>query len=96
MTGGAGQGNTFMEIATLAVGLAAGTLTTLAFVPQVTRVFRTRSTRDISLPTFAALVLGSALWLTYGILLGEIPLIAANAVSLVLVSAVLWGKLKFK
>lgn len=85
-----------METATLAVGLAAGTLTTLAFVPQVTRVFRTRSTRDISLPTFVALVLGTALWLAYGFLLGEIPLIVANGVSLVLVSAVLWGKLMFK
>lgn len=85
-----------MESAILAVGLAAGTLTTLAFVPQVARVYRTRSTRDISLPTFAALVLGTALWLFYGILLDEIPLIAANGVSLALVSAVLWGKLKFK
>ena len=85
-----------VETATLAVGLAAGTLTTLAFVPQVTKVFRTRSTRDISLPTFAALVLGTALWLVYGILLGELPLIAANGVSLGLVTAVLWGKLKFK
>ncbi len=85
-----------METTILAVGLAAGTLTTLAFVPQVTRVYRTRSTRDISLPTFGALVLGTTLWLAYGILLGELPLIVANGVSLVLVSAVLWGKLKFK
>ncbi|MBM3580785.1 MAG: hypothetical protein FJX37_02330 [Alphaproteobacteria bacterium] len=85
-----------MESAILAVGLAAGTLTTLAFVPQVAKVYRTRSTGDISLATFAALVLGTALWLTYGILLGEIPLIAANGVSLALVSAVLWGKLRFK
>jgi MtN3 and saliva related transmembrane protein len=85
-----------METVILAVGLAAGALTTLAFVPQVIKVFRTRSTRDISLPTFAALVLGTALWLAYGILLGEIPLIVANGASLALVSAVLWGKLKFK
>ena len=85
-----------METATLAVGLAAGTLTTLAFVPQVIRVFRTRSTRDISLPTFIALVFGTVLWLVYGILLDEFPLIAANGVSFALVSAVLWGKLKFK
>ncbi|MEK7246604.1 MAG: SemiSWEET transporter [Pseudomonadota bacterium] len=85
-----------METAILAVGLAAGALTTLAFVPQVIRVYRTRSTGDISLPTFLALVLGTVLWLAYGILLGEIPLIAANGVSLGLVSAVLWGKLKYK
>ena len=85
-----------METATLAVGLAAGALTTLAFIPQVVRVFRTRSARDISLPTFAALVVGTILWLTYGILRGDIPLIAANAISLVLVSAVVWAKLRFK
>ncbi|MSO85667.1 MAG: hypothetical protein EXR02_03320 [Rhodospirillales bacterium] len=85
-----------METATLALGLAAGAMTTLAFIPQVVRVFRSRSARDISLPTFAALVLGTALWLIYGILQGDTPLIAANCVSLVLVSAVLWGKLKFK
>ncbi|MBM3732418.1 MAG: hypothetical protein FJW24_02950 [Acidimicrobiia bacterium] len=85
-----------METVTIGLGLAAGTLTTLAFVPQVAKVYRTRSTGDISLPTFAALVLGTALWLTYGILLGDIPLIAANGVSLALVSAVLWGKLRFK
>jgi MtN3 and saliva related transmembrane protein len=85
-----------MESAILVIGLAAGTLTTLAFVPQVTKVYRTRSTGDISLATFAALVLGTALWLAYGILLGEVPLIAANGVSLALVSAVLWGKIRFK
>jgi len=85
-----------METTILAVGFAAGTLTTLAFVPQVAKVYRSRSTRDISLATFAALMLGTALWLLYGILLGEIPLIAANGGSLALVSAVLWGKLKFK
>ena len=85
-----------MDNPILALGLVAATLTTLAFVPQVVRVFRTRSARDISMPTFAALVLGTGLWLIYGILQGDIPLIAANAISLVLVSAVLWGKLKFK
>ena len=79
-----------------AVGLAAGTLTTLAFIPQVIRVWRTRSARDISLPTFAALTAGTFLWLAYGILLGDGPLMAANAVSLGLVAAVLWGKIAFR
>ncbi|MBM3564561.1 MAG: hypothetical protein FJX42_00410 [Alphaproteobacteria bacterium] len=85
-----------MDSIVTAVGLAAGTLTTLAFVPQVTRVWRTRSTGDISLPTFAALTLGTMLWLTYGILMDDLPLTAANTVSLALVGAVLWGKLRFK
>ena len=85
-----------METIVTAVGLGAGTLTTLAFVPQVARVWRTRSTGDISLPTFAALTLGTALWLTYGVLMDDIPLMAANSVSLCLVAAVLWGKVAFK
>ncbi len=79
-----------------AVGLAAGTLTTLAFIPQVIRVWRSRSARDISLPTFAALTLGTALWLTYGVLMDDIPLMAANGITLGLVAAVLWAKLRFK
>ena len=85
-----------MEPAILALGLAAGTLTTLAFVPQVIKVWRTRSARDISLPTFAALAVGIVLWLAYGLLIRDLPLVAANGVTLGLVAAVLWGKLKFK
>ena len=79
-----------------AVGLAAGTLTTLAFIPQVVRVWRSRSARDISPPTFAALTLGTALWLTYGVLMDDIPLMAANGITLGLVAAVLWGKIAFR
>lgn len=85
-----------MENANLALGAVAATLTTLAFIPQVVKVFRSRSARDISLPTFSALVVGTTLWLIYGILQGDVPLIAANAISLCLVSAVVWAKLKFK
>ena len=81
---------------TTALGLAAGTLTTLAFIPQVLRVWRTRSARDISLPTFAALTAGTVLWLAYGILIADGPLMAANGVTLGLVAAVLWGKIAFK
>ena len=81
---------------TTALGLAAGTLTTLAFIPQVLRVWRTRSARDISLPTFAALTAGTVLWLAYGILIADGPLMAANGVTLGLVAAVLWGKITFR
>ena len=81
---------------TTALGLAAGTLTTLAFIPQVLRVWRTRSARDISLPTFVALTVGTMLWLAYGILIADGPLMAANGVTLGLVAAVLWGKIAFK
>jgi MtN3 and saliva related transmembrane protein len=75
-------------------GYAAALCTTGAYVPQVIRVWRTRSTGDISLKMFLVLVTGLALWLTYGIWKGEIPIIAANAVTLMLASIILFFKLK--
>jgi len=77
------------------LGFAAATCTTLAFAPQVMKVWRTRSTADISLGMFLVLVFGIVLWLFYGVLTGDGPLIAANAVTLVLAGAILFMKLKF-
>jgi len=78
-----------------ALGLLAGVLTTLAFVPQVIRVWRTRSARDLSLASFAIFTVGVALWLAYGIAVGALPVIVANAVTLVLAGAILVMKLVF-
>jgi MtN3 and saliva related transmembrane protein len=75
-------------------GYAAALCTTGAYVPQVLRVWRTRSTKDISLKTFAVLVTGLTLWLVYGFWRGEIPLIAANSVTLMLASTILYFKLR--
>ena len=75
-------------------GYAAALCTTGAYVPQVIRVWRTRSTGDISLKMFLVLVTGLALWLTYGIVRGEMPIIVANAVTLMLASSILFFKLK--
>ena len=78
------------------IGLAGGTLTTLAFVPQVLKTWRTRQTRDISLGMWLALCAGILLWLVYGALLGDLPLVAANTVTLVLAGSVLLMKLRYK
>jgi MtN3 and saliva related transmembrane protein len=75
-------------------GYAAALCTTGAYVPQVLRVWRTRSTQDISLKMFLVLVTGLVLWLVYGFWRGEIPLIAANGVTLVLASTILFFKLR--
>ena len=75
-------------------GYAAALCTTSAYVPQVLKVWRTRSTEDISLKTYLALVTGLSLWLTYGFWKGEIPLIAANGVTLLLASIILYFKVK--
>ena len=76
------------------LGLAAGTLTTLAFVPQVQRTRRTGQARDFSLPMLLMFVAGVALWLGYGLLLGSISVIAANVVTLGLAGYILVVKLR--
>ncbi len=77
------------------LGYTAGTLTTIAFLPQVLKAWRTRSTKDISLGMFLLFSLGVALWLVYGIMISSAPIIAANLVTLVLASSVLIAKLRF-
>jgi MtN3 and saliva related transmembrane protein len=77
------------------IGMIAGSLTTLAYVPQVVKVWRSRSARDISLGMFLLMNAGILLWLIYGLLIGSPGLIAANAVTLGLTAAVLVAKLKF-
>jgi MtN3 and saliva related transmembrane protein len=77
------------------MGYVAGTCTTLAFLPQVFRTWRTRSTDDISLGMFSLMVFGIALWLLYGIAVGDWPLILADGVSLILAATILALKLRF-
>lgn len=76
------------------IGVSAGTLTTIAFLPQVVKAWRTRSTRDVSLNMYLVLFIGIALWLLYGLLRADPPLILANAVTLLLAGAVLALKLR--
>jgi len=76
------------------VGYCAGFLTTLAFLPQVIKVWKTNSTNDISLLMFSMICLGILLWLYYGIQLNEMPIILTNAVTLVLASIILIFKIK--
>ncbi len=75
-------------------GYAAALCTTGAYVPQVLRVWRTRSTKDISLKTFAVLVTGLTLWLVYGVWRGEVPLVLANGVTLALAGTILYFKVR--
>jgi MtN3 and saliva related transmembrane protein len=78
-----------------AVGGAAAVLTTLCWLPQALRVIRLRDTRAISLASYLAFAAGVALWLIYGVLLGKVPLIAANAVTLSLLVVILRLKLRY-
>ena len=83
-----------MELANI-VGFGAGLLSTVAFVPQVLKIWKSKSARDVSLHTFAAFTAGVALWLAYGIIKQEPPIIVWNAVTLALAGAILTMKLKF-
>ena len=77
------------------IGAAAGTLSTVAFVPQAWRIWKTRSARDLSLPMYLIFTSGVALWLVYGLLLGAVPIIVCNGLTLLLAGAVLAMKLRF-
>jgi MtN3 and saliva related transmembrane protein len=76
------------------IGLLAAACTTLAYVPQVVKTWRTRSTEDISLHMYLLMVTGVALWLVYGLALGNGPLIAANGATLALAASILYVKLR--
>jgi MtN3 and saliva related transmembrane protein len=76
------------------IGYAAALCTTSAYIPQVLRVWRTRSTHDISLKMFIVLVTGISLWLVYGFLTSDWPLAAANSVTLMLASTILYFKIR--
>ena len=77
------------------IGAVAGALTTIAFIPQVWRIWKTRSARDLSLLTYSIFTFGVALWFVYGLLLGAWPIIACNGLTLLLAGTVLAMKLRF-
>ncbi len=77
------------------IGLAAAFCTTVSFVPQVMRTWRTRSTEDISLSMFLVFTIGIFLWLLYGLLTADLPVIAANAVTFVLSAIILGFKIRY-
>jgi len=78
------------------IGFMAGTLTTLAFLPQVIKAWKTKQTKDISLITFIILNFGIFLWLVYGLLIFSLPVIIANVLSLILVIIMLILKIRYK
>jgi MtN3 and saliva related transmembrane protein len=78
------------------IGLVAGAMTTFAFLPQVIKTYQSRSAKDLSLSMFLIFCTGVLLWLVYGISINALPVIIANAVTLVLASMLLIFKLTFK
>ena len=77
------------------IGFAAGFFTTFSFVPQITKIWKSKSAEDVSKKMFLAIAFGVSLWLVYGIILQQWPIIIWNAISLVLASTILFLKYKF-
>jgi MtN3 and saliva related transmembrane protein len=78
------------------IGYFAGAITTIAFVPQVIKIWKTKSTKDISLITFVAFCLGVFLWMIYGIILHSKPVIIANLIGFILGIIIIILKIKYK
>jgi len=77
------------------IGMVAAVLTTTAFLPQVIKSFRSRHTKDISLLMYGAFSIGVFLWIVYGIIIGEAPVIMANSLTLLLAAVIIRLKIKF-
>ncbi|MDX1959307.1 MAG: SemiSWEET transporter [Leptospiraceae bacterium] len=76
------------------IGYIAAFLTTISFVPQTIRVVMTKRTEDISRNMYIILILGIILWLVYGIIKKEFPIIFANIFTFIFASTILFYKLK--
>ena len=78
------------------VGFFAAFCTTISFLPQVIKVYKTKSTKDISLYMFLIFTIGTFCWLIYGILESSLPIIIANTITLILSATILLYKIKLK
>ena len=84
-----------MNIITI-IGLAAAFCTTLSFLPQAFKTIRTKDTSGISLSMYGLFTFGTLLWLVFGIVSSNIPVTAANSVTLLFASIILFYKIKYK
>jgi len=76
-------------------GLLGGAFTTFGYVPQLVRILKLRSAKEISLPFTLSFLTGAACWLIYGALLSLMPVILWNAAGIAFLSMLLYGKLKY-
>ena len=83
-----------MELITV-IGLAAAVCTTVSFLPQAIRIIKLKEARDISLLTYLLLEAGIIMWLVYGIMIGKMPIILANGITLLFTTVILFLKIRF-
>jgi MtN3 and saliva related transmembrane protein len=77
------------------LGVIAATLTTGGLVPQALKVWRSKSARDLSLLMYLMIWVGIVLWIIYGFVITSLALLYANIISLLLVSVILYFKLRY-
>ena len=78
------------------IGFIAAICTTVSFVPQAIKIFKTKKTNDISLGMFILMSTGVAFWIAYGFLIKALPVIAANTITLILAAYILVMKVKLE
>lgn len=78
------------------IGLSAAVCTTLSFLPQAIKTIQTKDTSGISLSMYSLFAFGTLLWLLFGIFTNNVPVLSANAVTLVFATIILTYKLKYK
>lgn len=78
------------------IGIIAAILTTASFLPQAAKAIKTKDTKGISLTMYSLFFLGVTLWVIYGILVNDLPIILANGVTFILAGTILILKLKYK
>jgi MtN3 and saliva related transmembrane protein len=78
------------------LGLMAGTITSITFIPQVLQIWKTKSAKDISILMLSLLIIGVSLWLAYGIVVKDIAIIYTNSMVLAMSLLMLYFKFRFK
>jgi len=78
------------------IGLAAAAITTISLFPQLVKIWKTKSAKDISMETFLLFCFGVLLWFIYGLLLNDLPMIIANSLGFIQGLIILFFKIKYK
>lgn len=78
------------------LGFLGGALITLGFIPQILRLFRLKSAQEISIPFTVLFLAGGVCWLIYGILLSLPPVVLWNVVTIVLLTILMYAKIKYR
>ncbi|MDH5475420.1 MAG: SemiSWEET transporter [Cyclobacteriaceae bacterium] len=78
------------------IGLTAAICTTFSFLPQAIKVIKTKNTKGLSLEMYSIFTFGILLWIAYGILGSDVPIIIANVVTLIFAIVILFMKIKYK